>query len=106
LSAPLIEGPMCVDTPGPHAPADPTAEPPVETAEAGAVPTAEPADVAFKLLVKDAVADALREQRSLLESIMEEALAEMAFAEAVREVEAHERRFGRPAGFSAVEGEA
>ncbi len=60
----------------------------------------------LKATLKDAVAEALREQRPLLQSIVEDALEEMAFAEAMREVEAHERRFGRRAGFRAVEGEA
>jgi hypothetical protein len=60
----------------------------------------------LKALLRDAVAEALGEQRGLIQNIVEEALEEMAFTEAMREVEAHERRFGRPAGFRAVEGEA
>jgi hypothetical protein len=57
-------------------------------------------------LLREALAEALGEQRGLIQAIVEEALEEMAFTEAMREVEAHERRFGRPAGFRAIEGEA
>jgi hypothetical protein len=56
--------------------------------------------------VKEAVAEALSEQRGLIQSIVEEALQEMAFADAMREVESHERRFGRRVGFRTIEGEA
>jgi hypothetical protein len=61
---------------------------------------------ALKEAVKEAVAEALNEQRELLQEIVEDALQEMALAEALREVEAHERRFGRRPGFAQVEGEA
>lgn len=97
---------MSTATPGPLTHSDPEA-PAAEGDPGDDTPHAlPPADDALKAMVKDAVAEALREQRALLQSIVEEALEEMAFAEALREVEAHERRFGRRAGFRAVEGEA
>lgn len=61
---------------------------------------------ALKDALKEAVAEVLNEQRDLIQEIVEDALQEMALAEALREVEAHERRFGRRPGFSQVEGEA
>jgi DNA gyrase/topoisomerase IV subunit B len=64
------------------------------------------ADSPLKDAIKEAVAEALNEQRELIQEIVEDALQEMALAEALREVEAHERRFGRRPGFARVEGEA
>ena len=60
----------------------------------------------LKEAVKEAVAEALDEQRDLIQEIVEDALQEMALAEALREIESHERRFGRHPGFAQVEGEA
>lgn len=60
----------------------------------------------LRILLREALAEALGEQRGLIQAIVEEALEEMAFTEAMKEVEAHERRYGRPAGFRAIEGEA
>ena len=56
--------------------------------------------------IKEAVAEALHEQRELIQEIVEDALQEMALAEALREIEMHERRFGQRPGFVQVEGEA
>jgi hypothetical protein len=71
-------------------------------------PAAAPAPTGeeLRILLREALAEALGEQRGLIQAIVEEALEEMAFTEAMKEVEAHERRFGRPAGFRAIEGEA
>jgi hypothetical protein len=60
----------------------------------------------WRAQLKEAVAEALSEQRGLIQSIVEEALQEMAFADAMREAESHERRFGRRVGFRTIEGEA
>ena len=73
-----------------------------EASATSAAPTGEE----LRILLREALAEALGEQRGLIQAIVEEALEEMAFTEAMKEVEAHERRFGRPAGFRAVEGEA
>jgi hypothetical protein len=87
---------------------DPTSD--ADQPTAGAVPKEDrapaPTGDELRALLREAVAEALGEQRGLIQNIVEEALEEMAFTEAMREVEAHERRFGRPAGFRAVEGEA
>jgi hypothetical protein len=80
--------------------------PPGVPAENADDPATAPAADDLRGLLREAVAEALREQRGLLQEIVEEALEEVAFAEAIREAEAHERRFGRRAGFRAVEGEA
>jgi hypothetical protein len=64
------------------------------------------ADDEWRAQLKEAVAEALAEQRGLIQSIVEDALQEMAFADAMREVESHERRFGRRVGFRTIEGEA
>lgn len=56
--------------------------------------------------IKEAVAEVLHEQRELIQEIVEDALQEMALAEALREIEVHERRFGQRPGFAQVEGEA
>ncbi|HYE95496.1 MAG TPA: hypothetical protein VD962_04765 [Rubricoccaceae bacterium] len=71
------------------------------------MPTSDLPEGTLKALLKDALAEALHEQRDLLHEIVEDALSEMALAEAIREVEASERRMGRqPRGFAAIEGQA
>ena len=65
-----------------------------------------PGHRALKEALKEAVAEVLDEQRDLIQEIVEDALQEMALAEALREVEVHERRFGHRPGFAQVEGEA
>ena len=60
----------------------------------------------LKEAIKEAVAEVLTEQRDLLQDIVGEALEELALMEALREVEAHERRYGRRAAWGQVEAEA
>ena len=86
-----FEGP---DTPGtPHPPRSSEAAP--GDAERSAL----------KRLVKDAVAEALVEQRGYLQSLISETLEELALAEAMREVEAVQH--ARPhQSFRQVEGKA
>jgi hypothetical protein len=83
------------DTPGtPHPP-----RPAVDAAPG----TAERA--ALKRLVKEAVAEALEEQRGYLQTLISETLEELALAEAMREVEAVQH--ARPhRSFRQVEGKA
>jgi hypothetical protein len=93
---------MCPDDSGLPSHGTPTAP----DAPDDVAPAAPAGDDHLRGLLREAVGEALREQRGLIQTIVEDALEEMAFAEAVREAEAHERRFGRRAGFRAVEGEA
>jgi hypothetical protein len=66
----------------------------------------ETTDVTFKDALKEAVVEALTEQRGLLHEIITDALQELALAEALREIEAMEKRGGRKQVFGVVEGEA
>ena len=60
---------------------------------------------AFKRLVKEAVAEALEEQRAYFQDLLSETLEELALAEAMREVEAAQH--ARPhQSFRQVEGKA
>jgi hypothetical protein len=82
--------------------ADRPIEPAVPAAEGAPAPTGEE----LRALLRDAVAEALGEQRELIQSIVEEALQDLAWSDARREFDGHDRRAGRPAGFRAVDGEA
>jgi hypothetical protein len=62
-------------------------------------------DPILRQAVKEALVEALHEQRDWLEDVIAEVLEEMALAEALREVEAAHARTGRP-GFGVIEGEA
>ena len=62
-------------------------------------------DPALKHLVKEAVKEALLDQREWFQDIVAEVLEEMALDEALREVEAAER-LQRPKVFEMLEGEA
>lgn len=64
------------------------------------------ADGPLKDVLKEALTEVLREQREFIQGIVEDALQELTLAEALREADAHERRFARRPGFRAVEGEA
>lgn len=63
-------------------------------------------DGALKAALKEALVEVFDEQRDLLQEIVEDALQEMALAEAMREIEAHERGVRRHAGFEPIRGEA
>ncbi len=62
-------------------------------------------DPALKRLVKEAVKEALLDQREFFQDLVAEVLEEMALDEALREVEAIER-LKRPTIFGIAEGEA
>ena len=64
------------------------------------------ADTALKEALKDALVEVFYEEREMLQEVIEDALQEMALAEALREVEVHERRLGRRPGFQQIKGEA
>jgi len=57
-------------------------------------------------IIREAVVEALSEQRGVIQSIVEDALQELALYDARREFEMPERRLSRPPGFRAVDGEA
>lgn len=63
-------------------------------------------DGSLKAVLKEALVEVLDEQRDLFQDIIEEALQEMALAEAMREIEAHERGARQRAGFEPTKGEA
>jgi hypothetical protein len=81
------------------------AHPPTEAAQAVENAPAPTGDE-LRALLREAVAEALGEQRELIQSIVEEALQDLAWSDARRDFDGHDRRAGRPAGFRAVDGEA
>ena len=83
------------DTPGP-----PDLPAPTGDAEPGHAER-----LALKRLVKEAVAEALEEQRAYFQELLAETLEELALAEAMREVEAVQR-VRPPQSFRQVEGKA
>jgi hypothetical protein len=71
-----------------------------------AMPRLDFTDGSLKAALKEALVEVFDEQRDLLQEIIEDALQEMALAEALREIEAHERGMGQRAGFDPIKGEA
>lgn len=69
------------------------------------MPALDTSNPALKHLVKEAVKEALLDQRDWLQDVVAEVLEEMALDEALREVEAAER-LQRPKVFEMLEGEA
>lgn len=69
------------------------------------MPASATPDPTLKLLVKEAVKEALHDQRDWLQDVVAEVLEELALDEALREVEAAER-LQPPPVFRMAEGEA
>ena len=84
----------------PDTPGTPRAPRPTGEAEPGGAERS-----ALKRLVKEAVAEALEEQRAYFQDLLAETLEELALAEAMREVEAAQHARPHPS-FRQVEGKA
>ena len=63
-------------------------------------------DSALKDALKEALLEVLVEQPQLLQDIVEDALQDMALAEAMRDSESHDRKLGRTFVFEQTKGEA